>query len=467
MPHYQILVASRERLEVLLTYSSPRPLKRYALVQVPLRDKRYKGVVIKPCSQPQAKFKVRACLRTSTLCLPEALVVSCLQLADRDQIPLSGVGRLLTNAASLAPPPAPTIKTTASPPDRLPLNQHQRQLTQAVLGQPTGQPQLLRGVTGSGKTHVYVRLANDLYRQGRSALILVPAIGLSQQIMLAFRNYYRGRVYHFHSRLTTKTRRDIWGEIHRQEGPAVVVGPRSASFLPLRNLGLIILDECHDDSFKQNSSPRYHCLHLASKLAQQHQAYFLAGSATPNVEDYYHYTQKGYPIHHLLQTALPSQKPHLQLAELPPHQNLSSVAQAALSQALEQNNQVLVFHNRRGSWRSAQCHHCRWRAQCPNCTGYLVLHADLFAFLCHYCHHRQPPLSSCPQCHQPVQYGQVGTKAFSQELKKLLLNCGFRVPIKRFDSDNIATDALHHKFQEVQADPAFSYGGYECYWSGA
>ena len=339
------------------------------------------------------------------------------RLAQRDNLATSELAQLLLSNASLNGRTDSWPNQNKTPKLDRTLTKGQAEVYEQIKSQKLGQPQLLRGITGSGKTQIYIQLAKDCLSAGRSCLILVPEIGLSRQVVFEFEQQIGWPIWHFHSQLTKASRQRIWRTLlANPKQPCVVIGPRSSLFLPIADVGLIVLDEFHDDSFKQTSSPRYHSLHLAGLLAKEHRSLILAGSATPNVEDYYRFAKAGYPIHHLTDKALTQARaPTIKIVakSQPP---LTPEAIAAIEDSLRSNAQALVFHNRRGSRRMIKCWDCNWTAICPVCDSNLVLHEDDFVLRCHRCNSKSRPPSACPNCQQPVVYSYSGTKDLENQL---------------------------------------------------
>ena len=282
--------------------------------------------------------------------------------------------------------------------------------------------------------------------------MLVPEIGLSAQVLDLLRNYLPYEINHFHSRLSPKQKRDLWEKCHASTRPIVVVGPRSAEFLPFQNLGLIVLDEFHDDSFKQEKQPAYHSLQLASLLGSTCRARVVCGSATPRIEDYYRFQRAKYPIHRLDKSALPQdgQRIITIVDKRRLKNNFSQPAMDSIISALRAKNQVLIFLNRRGSWRIARCYQCFWQAECSACQRGLILHYDKFKLLCHGCGRSVRPISVCPQCRQAITYAYPGLKSVTAELTKRLANASLDVPVWRFDSDNLKRESLAGRFEQIR-----------------
>ena len=454
MFYYDILVNSPNFSNQLFGYRSSAQLATNQVVSVPFRQQLCLGLVSNPTPTQQRRSKLRAVKRTGGR-LPNELVAAAGRLAQRDNLATSDLAQLLLSNASISGRTEPWL--TAGKPVAInrTLTASQQKVYEQIKTNTPGTPQLLRGLTGSGKTQIYIQLAKDWLHAGRSVLILVPEIGLSQQVVADFEQQINQPIWHFHSQLTKARRQRIWRTLLENQEPCLVIGPRSAALLPIASLGLVVLDEFHDDSFKQNRSPRYHVLHLAGLLAKEHQAHLVAGSATPNVDDYYRFQNANYPIHHLTDKALATAKtPTIQIVARnrgqPP---LTKSAITAIKSSLAENAQALIFHNRRGSRRLVKCWECGWRGRCPDCQTNFIFHADDFILKCHRCPRKLKPPSACPNCQQAVVYSYPGTKDLMNQVQQLMAGQSPAVAISRFDSDNRRSETLARQIQDLKDRP--------------
>ena len=312
---------------------------------------------------------------------------------------------------------------------------------------------LLHGVTGSGKTRVYIELARRLMDEGLSSIILVPEIALTSQLVTEFARYFDNIVL-THSRQTEAERHVTWQHVINSRDPLIVIGPRSALFMPVQQLGLVVIDECHEPSFKQEQSPRYSALRTAAILARQHEAKLVLGSATPTISDYFLAKTAGRPI-----IAMPTParsdavKPRISLVDMTKRTNftqhffLSDQLLAAITGSLNAGHQALIFHNRRGTAAITLCEQCGWNAGCPRCFVPLTLHADQHQLLCHICGFRAPVPTSCPECHHAdIIHKGLGTKRIETELRKLFPAS----TIARFDADTSTNDAADKRYDELK-----------------
>jgi len=311
---------------------------------------------------------------------------------------------------------------------------------------------LLQGITGSGKTEVYIAAAKQAFSDGKSTIILVPEIALTPQLVSEFSNHFDDLLV-THSKMTESNRHKIWDEALNSKTPRIVIGPRSALFMPLPSIGLIVVDEAHEPSYKQEQSPRYSALRAATMLGRFHDSKVVFGSATPNIIDRYLAEQSGNPILKLNKIARKgSQAPSIQLVDMTKrgnfngHRFFSKQLVEQIEKTLLEKKQVLIFHNRRGSASSTLCKDCSWSAQCPKCFLPLTLHADQHKLLCHICGHQTNVPTSCPNCHgADIIFKGIGTKLIESELKKIFPKAN----IARFDADNTTDDMINNRYEEL------------------
>ncbi len=311
---------------------------------------------------------------------------------------------------------------------------------------------LLHGVTGSGKTAVYIELARQAVESGKSAIILVPEISLTSQLVAEFANHFDDIIL-THSRQTEAERHAAFKEALHSEKPRVAIGPRSALFLPLRNIGVIAIDECHEPSFKQEQSPRYSALRVASILAHHHGGKVILGSATPSVSDYYLAEQSTRPIITMSSSAQTDTiKPQIVRIDMTKrghfsrHRFLSNDLLLAIEETLQARKQILLFHNRRGSASTTLCESCGWQAMCPQCFLPLTLHTDKHHLRCHVCGHTERVPTSCPQCHAAeIIHKGIGTKMVESEIQHLFP----QARVRRFDGDTDSDLTVDKQYQAL------------------
>ncbi len=310
---------------------------------------------------------------------------------------------------------------------------------------------LLRGVTGSGKTQVYLRLVQEILSKGKTAIVLVPEIVLTPQIMKKFSSYFGDGVAMLHSGLRMTERYDQWKRIRRGE-VQVVLGTRSAIFAPLRNLGVIILDEEQEDSYRSENPPRYHTRDVAKYLCARDKALLVLGSATPSIETAWA-AEEGQYHKALLRRRYNEQcLPQVFIADL--RQEIkagnSGLIGGDLRRELERNlangEQSILFLNRRGSSRYMLCGECGHVPECPRCSAPLTYHSANGRLMCHYCGHSQRSFDACPACGGVMKRIGAGTQKVEEELAELFPDAG----ILRMDADTTAEG--HEKLLRRFAD---------------
>ncbi len=297
---------------------------------------------------------------------------------------------------------------------------------------------LLQGVTGSGKTLVYIRLAQELLREGKSVMILVPEIALTPQMMARFTAYFGAEVALLHSGLRLTERYDQYKRIRRGEAH-IVLGTRSAVFAPLRELGLIVLDEEQESSYESGSAPFYHARDIAKYRCAQEGARLLLGSATPTVETAYFARHGEYELLRLDRRYNAHRLPRVVVADL--REELRAGNATAISrplrEELERNlaagEQSILFLNRRGSSRQLLCPQCGHVPQCPRCSVFLTYHSANGRMMCHYCGYSEAASETCPDCGGAMKHIGTGTQRVEEELRELFPG----TEILRMDADTV------------------------------
>lgn len=320
----------------------------------------------------------------------------------------------------------------------LPLNQEQRAAFEAINAGLDGfQTFLLAGVTGSGKTEVYLQLIHQVLEAGKQALVLIPEINLGPQTLARFEKRFNARIALLHSNVNDRERLDAW--LAARDGEAdIIIGTRSALFTPMKNPGLIILDEEHDASYKQQEGLRYHARDLAVVRARQENLPILLGSATPSLESLQNAHSGRYALLKLTQRAGGAQAPRflrLDVKSRPLDSGISGPLQQAMAQTLAAGQQVLVFLNRRGFAPSLLCHDCGWISQCPRCDARMTLHQRHNELRCHHCGHAERPPHSCPDCNKlDLRPVGAGTERAEERLGTIFPD----YPVLRIDRDSTA-----------------------------
>lgn len=334
------------------------------------------------------------------------------------------------------------------------LNDEQQQAYQEILhhtAERKGGVTLLQGVTGSGKTLVYIRLAQALLEEGRSVMILVPEIALTPQMMARFTAYFGERVALLHSGLRMTERYDQWKRIRKGEA-TVVLGTRSAVFAPLHELGLIIMDEEQEGSYESERSPCYHARDIAKYRCATEGCHLVLGSATPTVETAWYAKNGDYHLSLLRKRYNQKQLPQVIVADMRKELrqgNISAISPQLyeeLKANIHRGEQSILFLNRRGSSRQLLCPNCSYVPQCPRCSVYLTYHSANGRLMCHYCGYSQRAPKACPECGTALRHIGFGTQRVEEELHELFPE----TPILRMDADTVAAghEAILKEFDE-------------------
>lgn len=341
-------------------------------------------------------------------------------------------------------------------PHRPPLNPGQQAVFEAVAHSAReGVPEtfLLYGVTGSGKTEVYLRCIEEVLASGRSALVLVPEIALIPQSTARFQRRFGSAVAVLHSRLTGPQRAGIWKRAAAGEA-RVVIGPRSAVFVPIRDLGIIVIDEEQDSSFKQEEKPHYSAVEAAAFRSRNERVPLLLGSATPSLESWSGALEGRIRLFTLSERPAGGKMPRVEIVDMRGREGIiSAELLGAMQETARRGEQGIILINRRGHAFYVQCGACGWIERCPNCSISLTYHSRGHRLLCHYCGHRRTPPDRCPRCggYGIIQRG-AGTQRVEMEIQNLLP--GAR--ILRMDLDTTAGKTGHldllEKFGRKEAD---------------
>lgn len=333
----------------------------------------------------------------------------------------------------------------------LALNREQSAALAAVHEQLDGfNPCLLHGVTGSGKTEVYLQLIDAVVNRGRQALVLIPEISLTPQTLSRFRRRFRVTVVALHSGLNDNERLDAW-EAAASGRARIIIGTRSAIFTPLEAPGVIIVDEEHDGSFKQQDGLRYHARDLAVIRAQHAGIPLLLGSATPSLESLQRALSGHYRHLKLTQRATRHAPARLELVDIRGrvrHGGLTPPVQKQIATTLAGGHQVLVFINRRGFAPTLSCHACGWLADCEHCDARMTLHRQPPLLICHHCELRRPQPAACPECGSAdVRPLGTGTERSEETLAELFPD----TPVHRIDRDSTRRrDSLEQILTDVR-----------------
>ena len=321
-------------------------------------------------------------------------------------------------------------------------------LQKQMLSQKPGAA-LLYGVTGSGKTSVYIKLIQSCIEQGKQAILLVPEIALTPQLLGLLAAYFGDRVAVLHSSLPATERYDQWKRVRSQEA-TVVVGTRSAVFAPCGNLGMIILDEEQEHSYKSENSPRYAAKEVAMWRGLKENALVLLGSATPSVETMYHAKEGTYSLYTLKERYNGKPLPRVEIVDMRQQLeegndlSLSYPLQDAIGQTAEMGQQTILFLNRRGNSRALVCVDCREAPECPRCSARLTYHSANERLMCHHCGHSQSVPPRCPACGGPLKTVGTGTQKVQQQLQAVFPH----LAVDRMDTDTVSAVNTHETILE-------------------
>ena len=314
----------------------------------------------------------------------------------------------------------------------------------AAAGRPAAA--LLYGVTGSGKTQVYLRLIYEALARGRTAMVLVPEIALTPQLLRIFASHFGDDIAVLHSSLRAGERYDEWKRV-RSGQARVVIGTRSAVFAPLRNLGLLILDEEQESTYKSENVPKYHARDVAKYRCAQNDALLVLGSATPSVESMYHAKRGDYRLFTLRRRYNEQALPEVLIADMKKElragngTSLSGPLRAGLAAAMEAGEQSILFLNRRGASRMVTCGECGEVPTCPRCSVHLTYHSANGRLMCHYCGHSEPLPDACPSCGGALNFLGYGTQKVEEELHAAFPGR----EILRMDTDTVSATQSHEK----------------------
>ena len=331
-------------------------------------------------------------------------------------------------------------------PPEITLNEEQQHALASLLAlskKPFGAA-LLYGVTGSGKTLVYIRLIQELLAQKRSVIVLVPEIALTPQLLERFLRFFGDRVALLHSGLAGGERCDEWKRVRSGEA-SVVIGTRSAVFAPVHDLGAIILDEEQEPSYKSEQAPRYHAREIAKYRCVKEKSLLILGSATPTIETMYHARQGDYQLLTLCRRYNARPLPEVSVVDMREELHagngdcVSRSLFSALQETLARGEQAILFLNRRGASRMVTCGECGQTPVCPRCSVHLTYHSANHRLMCHYCGHSEPAPDRCPACGGLLRYEGVGTQRAEEELQRLFPGVG----ILRMDADTVSATNSH------------------------
>ena len=306
---------------------------------------------------------------------------------------------------------------------------------------------LLHGVTGSGKTEVYMQAMADVLENRKSVIVLVPEISLTPQTASRFVGRFGERVALLHSRLSDGERYDQWYRIQKGEAD-IVIGPRSAIFAPVQNLGMLIIDEEHSDSYKSDNAPRYHAREVAQKRSDLANCPLLLGSATPSLESFHRARNGSYRLLSLPDRVFDRKMPEVHIVDMRTELKkgnrtiFSELLRSSIEERLIRREQIILFLNRRGHATYVFCRTCGYVERCDNCSISLTYHRETQLLTCHHCGSKRPTQQTCPQCgSDTIRFFGAGTERVEQEVRKAYP----KARVKRFDADSTARKNAHQQ----------------------
>lgn len=436
----------------VFTYHATKKLEIGTLVTIPVGTQTLHGLVVKEVKKPAYETKEISSIIESVP-LPTPLIELSLWLSSYYRTPLATVLQTVLPRGLTTKRREKTTKPHESSRSRTKIvfNDDQANALNKIMATPSGTI-LLQGVTGSGKTEIYKELARRNLADGKSTIVLVPEISLTSQVVDEFTHEFPN-VLVTHSHMTEAERHLAWKKALHSPEPLVVIGPRSALFMPVPNLGAVIVDEAHEPSYKQEQAPRYSALRAASVLGKAAGARVLLGSATPLVADRYVAEANGSPIVVLprparldARAATPILVDMKKKKNFKKHRFFSNALLEQIEHNLASGQQTLIFHNRRGSASTTLCEHCGWAAECPRCFVPLVLHADTYSLSCHICDYRDKVPTTCPICHSAdIIHKGIGTKLIESELRRLFP----KATVARFDGDSSHEETVNERYKDL------------------
>lgn len=462
------LVAVDAPMRDALTYLPPESGENFVRGQsvlVPLGKRKAHGVVLRTTKErPPEEVKLKAIFGVAEErpLLPKAYMDWLEWLASYYLHPigliLETVFPPLSKASTRVGRKSPVVKDYEERTPPPPLTEEQKSVLNSLTARTDFQVHLLHGVTGSGKTEVYLSLLEKALSEGKNGLVLVPEISLTPQLIDRFSRRFPGQIAVFHSHLTPREKTTQWWNM--VDGRRrILIGARSAMFCPIPNLGVIVLDEEHEPSYKQDEKLKYHARDAAVVLARFLNVPIVLGTATPSLESWNNVRQGKYLVHTMSHRVNERPQPEIQVVDLREVNAkrkdepsllpfwLSDVLYTELKEVFAKNEQAALFLNRRGVAQTAQCHACGFVSECPNCSVSLTLHGSSH-LVCHYCDYSERLVEMCPDCKQsPLEPLGLGTERVEQDMAKLFPE----LRIARADRDEIQSrDEMEKLIEDVE-----------------
>lgn len=451
-----------------LTYLPPESgetLTRGQAVKVPLGRRTAQGVVLKNTDRPadlQIKLKPVIGADQERPSIPKPYMDWLEWLAQYYLHPLGQVVETMfpplarkTNRKSTKSAAVKDYEERSGPPK---LTEEQMSVLQSIVNKPDFNVHLLHGVTGSGKTEVYLNLLERILNEGKQGLVLVPEISLTPQLLDRFSRRFPGMIAVLHSHLSPREKTNQWWSVVSGER-RILIGARSALFCPVPNLGVIVLDEEHEPSYKQDEQLKYHARDAAIVLARTMNIPIVLGSATPSLESWNNALNGKYHLHTMKSRVLDREMPAIEVVDLrevtrvrKDHPSdlpfwLSDQLYSELQHVFDKKEQAALFLNRRGVAQTAQCHGCGFTAECPNCSVTLTVHGRSH-LVCHFCEFTDQLTEMCPNCKEfPLQPLGLGTERIEQDMATLFPE----IRIARADRDEVQSrEQLEKVIEDVE-----------------
>ncbi len=442
------------------TYSVPDELKNQIrvghIVSLPFRGKKSAGIVIDSVKMPN--FKTKEITGIIDGPLPKHLVEIIPWLRDRYASPVSEIVKTILPTGVLKKRRDLVSQKIRGQIRKKPqLTQDQAGIVNKILNK-NDKPHLVFGVTGSGKTEVYLDVLEEVIRSGKQAIILVPEVALTPQTVLRFEERFSGQVALYHSYLKETERAGVWKSIVNGK-KNIVIGSRSALFLPFKKLGLIVMDEEHETSYKQDKNPRYQTREVAKKFSEFTEARLVLGSATPSLESFFYAKSGDYYLHKLHERYVQEKMPETTIVDMRNEFRygnksvLSERLQREIKEVLNNKRQAVLFMNRRGFSTFVSCRDCGYVVMCPKCDIPLVYHESKkqTGLFCHHCEYKANIPTVCPECKShAIKYFGKGTQKIESEIRRFFP----KAKVKRMDADSVKKDHknIYEEFKNKNFD---------------
>ncbi len=429
---YNVLVlTSTYKDTALYTYVSNKKLELGTIVNVPWGDRISLGIVYSPRDNNQTQsnhINIREITSATDIVLPQYIAAAILWIASYYQVPVLFISKIFLSKSLKLGETKSSLRlkyeTKTFSPNNLikpiELSQKQTTIANSIIDSPE-LSHLIFAVTGSGKTHIYMRLIENMLFQKKSTLLLVPEISLIAPITAKIKQYFSGDIINYSSELSSTKKTELWYRIYNNQDPLLIIGTRSSLNLPISNLGLIILDEEHDSSYYHGQYPRYSAKLLAAFIGKFLKIKVVLGSATPDINSLF-WAQKGHiKLHRLEQRALGKITNNITIIKQEDLLDCSKELINKIRLVAQTGKKTLYLINQRGNYRRLYCHDCAYVFNCHNCGSALIWHSDNSILLCHNCGLSSKAYHSCPNCHKHnlVFYGQ-GTKEIEKNFKSSL-----------------------------------------------